>query len=399
MKFSELSLTSDLQRSLADMGYDEMTPIQESAIPHILEGKDLIGLAETGSGKTSACAVPLVQMVDPKLSELQALILVPTRELAQQYVSEIAKVSQHTDVAPFAMFGGFDMDIQRAKLKDGVHILVATPGRLIDYVWNNPLPLNHIKTVVLDEADEMMKMGFIENVDFIFSCMMQDHQTLLFSATMPKEVKRLAEAYQTDPVQIELNRDQVAPQSLRHCFKVIREDDRLKALTTYLRQEKIRQAILFCNSRSGSSRLLRDLRGAFDSVEIIHGGLEQPQRTSIFNRFRSLDIKLLVATDVAARGLDFDHVSHVINYDYPHTEETYTHRTGRAGRMGREGVAMTFVARRDFGSLRRLQETRVEKLEWIGEAPDLSKARSRSRVRTFRGRGGRRGGRSRPRKS
>ncbi len=369
MKFSDLVLAPDIQQSLADMGYDDMTPIQESAIPHILEGKDLIGLAETGSGKTGACAVPLVQMVDPDLSELQALILVPTRELAQQYVSEIAKVSHHTNVAPFAMFGGFDMDIQRAKLKHGVHILVATPGRLIDFVWNNPLPLNHIRTVVLDEADEMMKMGFIENVDFIFSCMMHDHQTLLFSATMPKEVKRLAEAYQTDPVRIELNRDQVAPQSLRHCFTVIREDDRLDSLKRYLKREDIRQAILFCNSRTGSSRLLRDLRGAFDSVEIIHGGLEQPQRTSIFNRFRSMDIKLLVATDVAARGLDFDHVSHVINYEYPHTELIYTHRTGRAGRMGREGIAMTFLTRRDLGGMRRLiQTTRLEP-EWLGDVP------------------------------
>ena len=399
MKFSDLSLVPDLQRSLGEMGYDEMTPIQESAIPHILEGKDLIGLAETGSGKTSACAVPLVQMVDQNLSELQALILVPTRELAQQYVSEIAKVSRHTDVAPFAMFGGFDMDIQRAKLKHGVHILVATPGRLIDFVWNNPLPLNHIRTVVLDEADEMMKMGFIENVEFIFSWLMHDHQTLLFSATMPREVKRLAETYQTDAVQIELNREQVAPQSLRHCFTVIREADRLKELTTYLKREDIRQALLFCNSRSGSGRLLRDLRGSFNSVEIIHGGLEQPQRTSIFNRFRSLDIKLLVATDVAARGLDFDHVSHVINFEYPYTEDGYTHRTGRAGRMGREGIAMTFVTRRDFGSLRRLlDKTRLEP-EWLGEAPDLSKATRKPRGRSFHGRGGRRGGRSRSRRS
>lgn len=387
MKFADLPLSSDLQRSLADMGYDEMTPIQEVAIPHVLEGKDLIGLAETGSGKTSACAVPLVEMVDASISELQALILVPTRELAQQYVAEIAKVSKHTNVAPFAMFGGFDMDIQRAKLKHGVHILVATPGRLIDYLWNNPLPLNHIRAVVLDEADEMMKMGFIENVDFIFSCIMHTHQVLLFSATMPKEVKRLAEAYQKDPARIELNTEQVAPQSLRHCFSVTSESGRLDALKRYLKEEEIRQAILFCNSRVGSGRLLRDLRGEFASVEIIHGGLEQRQRTSIINRFRSLDIKLLVATDVAARGLDFDHVSHVINYEYPRSEEGYTHRTGRAGRMGRKGIAMTFVTRRDFGSLQRLfAKTRMEP-EWIGEMPDLCQARGRSRRRRGRGNG------------
>ncbi|MDA0747512.1 MAG: DEAD/DEAH box helicase, partial [bacterium] len=221
MKFNELSLQPEILEALDDMGYEEMTPIQEAAIPAILEGKDVVGTAETGSGKTGACGVPLVQMVDPSLHEVQALILVPTRELAQQYVAELADIARHTGVRPFAMFGGFDMGIQRAKLKDRVHILVATPGRLIDFMWNHSLPLNHIRTLVLDEADEMLKMGFVENVDFIFSCVLHECQTLLFSATMPKEVRRLADSYLKDPVRIELNKDQVAPQSLEHHFQYI----------------------------------------------------------------------------------------------------------------------------------------------------------------------------------
>ena len=169
MKFNELGLKPEIMQGLKDMGYEDLTPIQEATIPQILSGRDVLGLAETGSGKTGACGIPIVQLADPDLPEIQVLILVPTRELAQQYVAEIAEIARHSDVAPFAMFGGFDVDIQRAKLKHGVQILVATPGRLIDFLWNNDLPLNHIRTMVLDEADEMLKMGFIENVDFIMS--------------------------------------------------------------------------------------------------------------------------------------------------------------------------------------------------------------------------------------
>ncbi len=285
MKYAELLLKPEIQRALQDMGYDDLTPIQEQAIPHILEEKDLVGLAETGSGKTGACAVPLVEMVDPSIREIQALILVPTRELAQQYVSEIADVSKYSDVAPFAMFGGFDMDIQRAKLKDGVHILVATPGRLIDFIWNNPLPLDSVRTVVLDEADEMMKMGFVENVDFIFSCIMQEVQTLLFSATMPNAVARLARTYQHEPVRLELNKDQVAPQSLTHCFQVVKHGKQEERLYEYLREHKVGQGLVFCNSRSRSSQLFRQLKSTQPSVEIIHGGLYQPLRSAVFRMF------------------------------------------------------------------------------------------------------------------
>lgn len=381
MKFTDLALDTQLLQGLKDMTYEDLTPIQEATIPHILEGKDVLGLAETGSGKTSACGIPLVQMTHPNERAIQALILVPTRELAQQYVAEIANLAKHTHIAPFAMFGGFDMDIQRAKLKDGVHILVATPGRLIDYLWNNALPLDQVRTVVLDEADEMLKMGFIENVDFILSCLMHEHQTLMFSATMPKEIERLSQKYLKDPIRAELIKDQSAPQSLSHHFQAIRHADRFKMLQAYLKDEKIGQGIIFCNSRSNGNRLLRSLKEIESSVDYIHGGLEQSQRTAIFNKFRRKEIHLLVATDVAGRGLDFTHVTHVINYEFPNSIESYTHRTGRAGRMGREGVALTFITDRDYKTVKTLFRTKKIDPKWRGEAPNLNQSSPRQNNR------------------
>ncbi|MFT5366241.1 MAG: ATP-dependent RNA helicase DeaD [Candidatus Latescibacterota bacterium] len=385
MKFTELDLHPQILRGLKEMSHEDLTPIQEATIPHILAGKDVMGLAETGSGKTGACGIPLVQMSDPDVRAIQAMILVPTRELAQQYVAEIASIARYTRVAPFAMFGGFDMDIQRAKLKDGVQILVATPGRLIDYLWNNVMPLDQVRTIVLDEADEMLKMGFVENVDFIMSCLMHEHQTLMFSATMPKEVERLSRSYLKDPVRSELIKGQASPQSLNHHFQVVRNNDRLKMLEAYLKDEKIGQGIIFCNSRSNGSRLIRELKNIVPSVDYIHGGLEQSQRTSIFNKFRRKEIHLLVATDVAGRGLDFTHVTHVINYEFPNSSESYTHRTGRTGRMGREGTALTFVTDRDLKTLKRLLQDKDLDPKWRGKAPDLNQVSTHQSSRNPQG--------------
>lgn len=380
MKFTELELQPAIQQALAEMGYEELTPIQEETIPPVLAGHDVVGLAETGSGKTAACAIPLIQRVDPELRAIQVLILVPTRELALQYVTEVDQIARRTEIAPFAVFGGFDMAIQKAKLKHGVHILVATPGRLIDLIWNYRLDVSQVRTAVLDEADEMLKMGFVEDIDFIMSCMIQDHQTLLWSATMPVEIERIAQQYLKEPVKIQLNRDQVAPQSLRHHFRHVGRRERLEALLDYVGDSEVRQAILFCNSRDGAGDLYRELQGRVKSVEVIHGGLAQERRTSIFHRFRQKQVRFMIATDVAGRGLDFSHVSHIINYDFPRNAEIYTHRTGRAGRMGREGIAVTFVGDRDLHDLREvLEANRIEPV-WEGEAPDLDSLGERRRA-------------------
>jgi ATP-dependent RNA helicase DeaD len=390
MKFEELKLIPEIQDAIREMGYTDLTPIQEKTLPHILEGKDLLGQAETGSGKTAACALPMIQMVDPTQNTIQALIIVPTRELALQYVGEIAKIAKYTQVAPFAIYGGYSMEIQKAKIDHSVHILVATPGRLIDFLYNTPLTLSNVRTLVLDEADEMLNMGFIDDIRFIMSCIVHEHQTLLFSATMPTKVAQLANQFLHDPVHIRLNNDQVAPQSLTHTFRYVESRDRLKTLMSYLDNGDIRQAIIFCNSRHGGDKLMESLRKEYRSIEFIHGGLEQSTRTSIFRRFRNKEIKLMIATDIAGRGLDFSHVSHVINYDFPLFKENYTHRTGRAGRMGREGVAMSLVTHRDLRTFESVIRSNKIEPVWMGEAPDLSNAHSSSGGRS----GGKRRGRS-----
>jgi len=372
MKFSELNLKPEILNALTDMGYQDLTPIQEETFFPILNGRDLLARAETGSGKTAACGIPLVQKIDPLLNAIQALILVPTRELALQYVEEINKISNFTEVTPFAIFGGFSMEIQKAKLRDKVHILVATPGRLIDFLYNTKaIDLSSVRTLVLDEADEMLKMGFIEDVDFILSCLIHEHQTLFFAATMPDEIDRLVRTYLKEPVKVELNKERVAPQSLVHHFQYTGRQGRLNALVEYLKREKISQAIIFCNSRYRGEKLTRELEGKFKSIGYIHGGLEQSKRTSIFERFRRNEITFMVATDVAGRGLDFSHVSHVINYDYPFGLVSYTHRTGRTGRMGRSGTAMTFVTDQELGVLRFLfKKNRIDPI-WHGNIPNL----------------------------
>jgi ATP-dependent RNA helicase DeaD len=371
MPFTQFNLQPAILHAIGKMGYEHPTPIQELTIPLILAGHDVMGLAETGSGKTGACGIPLVQRTDPDLNAIQALILVPTRELASQYVEELGRIAQDTGVVPFAIFGGVKMSLQQVKLRHKVQILVATPGRLLDFIWNTDLNLSHIRTLVLDEADEMLKMGFLEDVELIMSCLAHEHQKLLFSATMPQAFDRLARAHLKAPVRIELNRTQKAPVSLQHHFQYTGRG-RLPALIDYLRNENMQQSIIFCNSRHQASQLHGALRGTFPSLAFIHGGLEQSQRTLILERFRRRDIQIMVATDVAARGLDFRHVSHVINYEPPLSHEAYTHRTGRAGRMGRTGIAMTLITDRDLQHLKQLLRINGIEPVWRGRAPELT---------------------------
>lgn len=368
MKFSELELKPDILRALKEIGYETLTPVQEQTLPHILSGRDIIALAETGSGKTAACGVPIIQAVDPSRRTVQALILVPTRELALQYVTEISTIAKHSDIESFAIYGGFSMTIQMSKLDHGVHILVATPGRLIDMLYNTSLRLSDVRTFVLDEADEMLNQGFEQDVEFVFSCLVHEHQTLLFSATMPAEIKRLTKKYLNDPVIIELNKEQAAPSSLEHCFVDVKPHQKLERLLSLIEDEKPVQAILFCNSRRGCETLYDHLKKKVDSVDMIHGGQDQNKRTSLFRRFKKQQIKYMIATDIAARGLDFAHASHVINFDFPLNGEIYTHRTGRTARMGRKGRAVTFCTLRDMGRLKGILHRNKITPIWLGEA-------------------------------
>jgi ATP-dependent RNA helicase DeaD len=374
MKFDQLGLSPEIGKAVDLMGFIDLTPIQEQTYKHIRAGRDLMALAETGSGKTSACGIPLAEMVDREINGIQTLILVPTRELALQYVEELGLIGKYASIEPFAIYGGFSMDIQKAKLEHGVHILVATPGRLIDHLYNSTLTLEQVRTVVLDEADEMLKMGFIEDVKFILSCIMSEHQTLLFSATMANDMEGLANTFLQDPVRIELNREDVSPQSITHRFRFILDNNRLQMLKNYFTEEKPHQAIIFCNSKRNGAMLFGKLKGSVKSLEYIHGGLDQPTRTSIFNRFKQGRTQVMIATDVAGRGLDFSQVSHIFNYDFPGGSENYVHRTGRTGRMGRKGAAISLVTGRDLFAVKRLfMEKRIQAV-WDGNVPDFERA-------------------------
>ncbi len=394
MKFDEIELKPEVRKALAEMKYTDLTPVQELTFPHVLAGKDVLARAETGSGKTSACGIPLIQNIDPENDRIQALICVPTRELALQYVDEIARIAKHCKIMPFAVFGGMPIDIQKAKLNHGVHVLVATPGRLIDLLYNSELSLSGVKTVVLDEADEMLKMGFIDDVNFIMSCLIQEHQTLFFSATMPPAITHLVNQYLKDPVLVELNKDQIAPSSLEHYFDYVSHNQRLERMEAYLDNNDVVQAIIFCNSRTGGEKLLGKLKKKFDSVEFIHGGIDQARRTSIYNRFKRKEIKFMVATDIASRGLDFSHVTHVINYDFPRYHEIYTHRTGRTGRMGRTGKALTYITEREKRTLRDMLKVNHIEPKWLDKEPDLDNIKKSSGSGKGPGHGkGRRSGR------
>lgn len=391
MKFSELGLRPEIMRGLKEMGFEDLTPVQEKTFEPIVAGRDIIARAETGSGKTAACGIPIVAAVDESINAIQTLIVVPTRELALQYVSVISSIAKRTKIAPFAVYGGHSIDIQRSKLDHGVHVLVATPGRLIDLIYNTPLSLSQVKTFVLDEADEMLNMGFITDIEFLISCLIHEHQTLLFSATMPKEVKQLAKKYLKDPLVLELNADTVAPQSLEHHFVAVDQHNHFETLVNYINREKCEQTIIFCNSRRNCDKLADKLRGKMDSVDVIHGGMEQSRRTSIFNKFKKKNIRILVATDIASRGLDFSHTSHVINYDFPMGREAYTHRTGRTARMGRKGVAVTFYFKSSMRDLKGLLNFNKITPVWIGPKPDLDNI-PRGGGSSYRGRPRRPGG-------
>ena len=369
MRFRELGLPSQVLGAIEKMGYREMTPIQEATYSIITSGQDLCALAETGSGKTAACSIPLVQKIDISQNTIQGLVIVPTRELCLQYVDEIEKVGAGAGVVSFAVFGGFSKEIQIAKIKHEVHILVATPGRLIDLLYDGVVSLSNVKCVVLDEADELLQEGFLEDIEFIMSCMINKHQTLLFAATMDDNITKLSHDYLRNPEYISLIKKRAAPVSIEHYFTYLHPNRKGEGLTKYLEEEDVSQAIIFCNARHKVDKLFCDMRKRYKDIEYIHAGISQNKRSSIFRQFKAKKLRYLIATDVAGRGLDFTHVSHVVNWDLPWDGTHYTHRTGRSGRMGRKGRAFTIVTRRDLPRLREIIRKKKITPRWIGKDP------------------------------
>lgn len=369
--FADFGLDPAILKSLDRMQYKEPSPIQLEAIPLILQAKDLIALAQTGSGKTAACAIPICHQVNIQDLHVQALIIVPTRELALQYATEAQKIGSDRGVKAFAVFGGEDATMQLSKLKHGVHILVATPGRLIDFIYSRSIDLSQVSTLILDEADEMLSMGFYDDLEFIIQCLNHPHQTLLFSATMPQQINKIAKQHMKDPQEICLTQDQRSPDKIDHSFVYCHHENKGMALVRLIEELNPKQAIVFCRSRDEVERVCRGLKQRFDGIDFLHAGLGQDIRTIITGKFRTGRIRILVATDVAARGLDFSGITHVFIYHLADDPDVYLHRSGRTGRNEREGAVVTLITDRELRALKAILVRIQRDVKWIGEPPPI----------------------------
>ncbi len=342
-KFKDLGLTEDILTTLDELGYTEPTPIQEQAIPELLAGHDVIGQAQTGTGKTAAFGLPLLQYLDPSSQETQAIVLTPTRELCIQVTQALRAYAEHLDIQVVAVFGGAPIATQQSRLRRGAHVVVATVGRMMDLLSRRSLVLTSARYVVLDEADEMLDLGFIEDVEKIVRMCPSGRQTGLFSATIPAPVARLAEQYMYEPVTIKVTPQQLTVDAIEQAYVEVEPRKKTERLIEVLKAEEPEQAIIFCRTKIGAARLDDQLRDRGLRVKALHGDMSQGQRDGVMIQFKDHKLPLLVATDVAARGLDIEHVTHVINYDVPNSPEIYVHRIGRTGRVGRTGRAITFV--------------------------------------------------------
>jgi ATP-dependent RNA helicase DeaD len=363
--FADLGLSEGLLQTLDELGYVEPTPIQAQAIPELLAGHDVIGQAQTGSGKTAAFGLPLLEYLDPENEETQAIVLTPTRELCIQVTQALRAYAEHlTGVNVVAVFGGAPIRDQQARLRSGAQVVVATVGRMMDLIARQSLVLTAARYVVLDEADEMLDLGFIEEVERILRICPSGRQTLLFSATMPAPVARLAEHYMYEPVTIRVTPKKLTVDSVEQAYVTVEPRKKLDRLVEVLRAEEPEQAIIFVRTKIRAARLGKELADRGLRVKALHGDLSQGQRDGVMISFKEHKTPLLVATDIAARGLDIEHVTHVINYDMPNSAEIYVHRIGRTGRVGRTGRAITFATSKQAGELKGIE--RVVKAH-IGE--------------------------------
>ena len=334
------------------MGYSSPTPIQVEVIPLVQSGRDVVGQAQTGTGKTASFGIPLIEMVDPNSREVQALVLTPTRELAMQVTDELTRLGSYGNVHTVAIYGGQAMSRQLTALEQCAHIIVATPGRLMDHMERGTVHLEQLKVAVLDEADQMLDIGFAPDIAYILRHTPRSRQTLLFSATMPGPIRRLANRYMRSPSWLRVGGDAEPVKEVRQVYYEVSERERSRLLKELLRDpEGITQALVFRRTKIGVDRLESHLRRGGYDAQAIHGDMSQAQRNAVMNRFRAKELRVLVATNVAARGLDIPAVSHVINYDMPDNLEEYVHRIGRTARMGRPGTAIIFVSEWDFPTL------------------------------------------------
>ena len=389
VSFEELGLNMSIVKAVNEIGMENPFPIQEHCIPLILKGKDVIGQAHTGTGKTAAFSLPIINNLKSR-GPIQALVLVPTRELAMQVSTEIRKFSKYVGIRSLAVYGGQSINIQKDQLRRGVQIIVATPGRLIDHLKQGTIQLEDVKFVVLDEADRMLDMGFVDDIKFILFYVNERRQTCLFSATMPIEILRLSREYMKEPEQVRLNEDEISLETIDQSYLIVEEREKFKHLCNFIKnREKGQQTIVFVATKQRTQRIADDLNREGFKVITIHGDLSQRQRDYSMNRFKNGSEDILVATDIAARGIDVPTVGNIINYDIPEDPLIYFHRIGRTARAGASGKAISLVSSSrydDFARILKRTELTVKRLnDEIGlEVPTLSVNRNRvNRQRSF----------------
>lgn len=356
IKFEELKLDDRILRAVADMGFEETSPIQGQAIPLALEGTDIIGQAQTGTGKTAAFGIPLLERIDPKLKKLQAVVLCPTRELAIQVAEEIRRLAKYMHgIKVLPVYGGQEIVKQIRSLKDGTQVVIGTPGRVMDHMRRKTIRTEEIHTVILDEADEMLNMGFLEDMETILGQLPETRQTMMFSATMPPAILEIARKFQKDPVTVKvIKKDLTVPKVTQYYYEV-KQKNKVEVLSRLLDLYAPKLSVVFCNTKKGVEEVVEALQGRGYFAEGLHGDLKQIQRDRVMNSFRNGKTDILVATDVAARGIDVDDVEAVFNYDIPQDDEYYVHRIGRTGRAGREGKAFSLVVGREVYKMRDIQ--------------------------------------------
>ena len=354
-KFSKLGLSEELTEYLTELGINEPTPIQEQAIPIVFEGKDLIGQAQTGTGKTFAFLFPILEKINLELPHTQALVVAPTRELAIQITAEARRIVSE-DFGVLAVYGGQDVEQQARKLKGGAHLIIATPGRLLDHLRRGTINLSKIDFLVLDEADQMLHIGFLHEVEDIINQTPSSRQTLLFSATMPEQIQSLAKRYMKKPEIIRIKAKRITLDEIEQVVYETTDRGKFNALLKQLNETEPFLAIIFCRTKRRANKLNEQLKGKGLLSEELHGDLTQGKREKVMKLFRDAKIQYLVATDVAARGIDVEGVTHVFNYDIPMDTESYVHRIGRTGRAGETGIAITFITQKDFHEMRSIEK-------------------------------------------
>ncbi|WP_170006295.1 DEAD/DEAH box helicase [Bacillus fonticola] len=371
--FEDLQLSQQLLSSIKKMGFEEATPVQAETIPLSLAGNDVIGQAQTGTGKTVAFGIPLIEKIDPKLTGIQGLIIAPTRELAVQVTEELYKLGYHKRARVLAVFGGQEISRQIRALKKQPSIIVGTPGRLLDHIRRKTLRLSEVNTVILDEADEMLNMGFIEDIESILENVPSEHQTLLFSATMPPPIRKIAERFMKEPQIVRVKAKEMTVPKIQQSYVEVQERQKFDTLTRLLDMQSPELAIVFGRTKRRVDELSKALSIRGYIAEGIHGDLSQSRRLQVLRKGKEGTLDILVATDVAARGLDISGVTHVYNFDVPQDPESYVHRIGRTGRAGKEGAAVTFVTPRELPYLRSVEQVTKRKMDRI-KAPSLRDA-------------------------